>query len=770
MFRIGWAFAYIIAFYSTANAQDTCTLKATIIVTEQHTNTAVAFATITNPILHLTAATDENGTLILENICKGNYFFQIQSFETKDTSIMLYISESGTYRLRVTHNDNLLHQIVITDQSVHTILQNKESLDEQKLKENAGKTISEILKNVNGVSTMSNGANVSKPLIHGLHSNRILMLNNGVRQEDQQWGAEHAPNIDPFVASNITVLKGAAGVRYGTDAIGGVILVEPKPIRSLAGWQGELNLAAFSNNKMGVVSGSVEHRLVAHPEYAFRVQGTLKQGGNYQLPGGIYVANTGMKEANFSSTFTYKGIHKGVDVFYSRFANTVGIYTGSHTGSMQDLQNAINSPKPLVEADFSYKINRPKQVVSHDLIKIKSYLDNHWGVWNLTYAFQHNYRREYDIVRKDDGNAQLNLRLNTQSLNLNLDHKKTGNIMGQVGADWSYQHNKFDNGDRLFIPSFNAISAAAYAIERYSKSNWTAEAGVRFDYKHYNMFNPEGPLLQNVLYQFDYKNPSATLAFKQQINKRLDWMITLANAWRAPQAPELFSAGLHQAGARIELGDKNLKPEHSLSLNIGGNYSIENKLNISVSLYSQAIQNYIFLKPSTDVLTIRGYFKSFNYTQTNAQLSGVDASINYQVTEQWSANAKLSLLRGWDKSQKEWLILMPADRLEASIKFDKDLSQKFKNCFAEMKTQYVLQQKRVPNNFDQIDFPRPPAAYFLINASIGTSLVIRKQQVNWRIEATNILNTNYRDYLDLFRYFLNQSGRNISLKLNLPIN
>ncbi|HLT23904.1 MAG TPA: Plug domain-containing protein, partial [Ignavibacteria bacterium] len=132
----------------------------------------------------------------------------------------------------------------------------KDELSGPELDKTKGKPLAEALKEITGVSTIQTGSSISKPVIHGLHSNRILILNNGVRQEGQQWGFEHAPEIDPFIAKKLTVIKGANSVRYGSDAIGGVILVEPNDLQyNMNKLNGEVNLIGFSNGRAGVISG-----------------------------------------------------------------------------------------------------------------------------------------------------------------------------------------------------------------------------------------------------------------------------------------------------------------------------------------------------------------------------------------------------------------------------------------------------------------------------------------------------------------------------------
>ena len=155
--------------------------------------------------------------------------------------------------------------------------------------------------------------------------------------------------------------------------------------------------------------------------------------------------------------------------------------------------------------------------------------------------------------------------------------------------------------------------------------------------------------------------------------------------------------------------------------------------------------------------------------QTNALLSGMDWSTCYNWNKHWRSEAKISLLRARDRSQKEWLILMPSDRLSIGTKYTFDLGEHLKEGYLGLDAQYVSQQKRVPNNFDQIDYPRPPAAYYLVHAEIGASIYLGKQMVDCSISANNLLNATYRDYMDIFRYFVDQPGRNVALRLRLPI-
>ncbi|MBL7719384.1 MAG: TonB-dependent receptor [Flavipsychrobacter sp.] len=761
------AIALLCADIYVAEAQQ-CSLSVKVTVVETHNFAPVFPAIVYVEETRRAYETNEQGVVKLDSLCPGKYTVHVETAGHEHLVEHFSVTGNASYRLKVAMLEHQLAEVHVSEERHRTILQSRGSLDKGELNANTGKSLGDMLQSVNGVSTLGNGATITKPVIHGLHSNRILMLNNGIRQEDQQWGGEHAPNIDPFLASNITVIKGAAGVRYGTDAMGGVVLVEPPALRNTPGWNGELNLAGFSNNGMYVGSGMVEHAFKAVPGLAFRVQGTYKKGGNYRIPG-HWVANTGVRETNFSGALAYRKLHYGAEVFFSHFDTDLGLYRGSHTGSEKDLMNAINSPVPLIPATFTYRLERPRQHVEHTLGKARAYADTRAGVFNLTYAYQRNFRQEYDVVRIDRGNAQLNLTLNTQTLNLNFDHKKIKGIEGQAGVDGIYQENYLGQGDRIFIPNFRAWGGAAYLVERYKARNYTIEAGVRYDNRYYDVYNPEGNNQQVVNYKFHFSNISGTLGFRQQLTDRWDWGLTLGRAWRAPQASELFSQGLHQGAARIEVGNKNLRPEASWNLNAETKYTAKKWL-AELSLYSQHISDFIYLAPGVDILTIRGYFKRFDYRQTDALLSGADATVTYQWTGSLQSTAKASVLYARDITNRDWLILMPANRFSLGNKYTHSFSERWQDAFVALDARYVAQQNRIPANFDEVDYPRPPAAYFLLDASIGSTLFINKQPLHLSLSVDNLLNAKYRDYLDAFRYFIDQPGRNVVLRINIPFN
>jgi iron complex outermembrane receptor protein len=270
---------------------------------------------------------------------------------------------------------NLDNVNIISERTNIQTSMSKIELKEADLEKTRGLSLADALKEIPGVTTLNTGPTISKPIIQGMHSSRILIINNGIRQEGQQWGTEHAPEIDAFIANKLTVIKGAGSIKYGSDAIGGVILVEPKQLLDTAGITGEINVVGITNGQQAITSGILEGMLKKIP-LQWRVQGTLKRSGDLKAPN-YYLSNTGFYERNFSWALAYKHKRLNVELFYSQFNTDIGILRAAHIGNLTDLANAFTSSVPAYTSNFTYKINRPKQEVLHELFKVKSdYLIN----------------------------------------------------------------------------------------------------------------------------------------------------------------------------------------------------------------------------------------------------------------------------------------------------------------------------------------------------------------------------------------------------------
>lgn len=221
--------------------------------------------------------TNSHGKFRFDNLCRNSYSVLIQHIGCKDTIIKIEVNSNITLNIKLPHSAIEFSAIDVMDKK-HEIssTQSESSLSGAGLESQKGKNLADMLSTISGVGVLKTGSNISKPMIHGMQGYRLLILNNGIRQEGQQWGNEHAPEIDPFIAQKITVIKGANAIKYGSDAISGVVLVEPNDLPDTASVTGEVNVIGMSNGRAGVVSGILQGYFDKLKGINWRVQGTLK--------------------------------------------------------------------------------------------------------------------------------------------------------------------------------------------------------------------------------------------------------------------------------------------------------------------------------------------------------------------------------------------------------------------------------------------------------------------------------------------------------------
>ncbi|HEY0245802.1 MAG TPA: TonB-dependent receptor [Mucilaginibacter sp.] len=633
------------------------------------------------------------------------------------------------------------------------------------LERTRGLSLGDALKSITGVTTFQTGPSIAKPIIHGLTSNRILIMNNGVRLEAQQWGSEHAPEIDPFIANKLEVIKGAAGIRYGSDAIAGVILVAPKELPTTPGtMDGEVNAVGMTNSRLGAFSGMLEGAFGKKlAGLSYRIQGSYKRAGNTSTANYI-LGNTGLSENDFSAAVQYYHKNYGLEVYYSDFNTKLGIMSGTEVGSISDLILRISEPAPFPPASFSYFIDRPYQTVNHSTLKIK-------GFWNfdndhkleVQYANQVNTRQEFDLLSFSPSLAPaLYLQIKTATGDINYEHKE-GDFSGSIGLSGMNQGNV-----RMYeylIPNFVDNDGGAYILEKYKHENWLLEAGIRYDYRSLVAYKFNDTVAKIERVPTHYQSPSTTLGATYSITDNFKISGNYSSAFRAPTVNELYSNGVHQTLISYEVGDPNLQTEKANNFSVNLNYTSSWFL-ADVQAYYNHINNFIFLQPSGQYIRVQsGSLLEFNYTQANVFFRGIDLGFIIKPTDSLDINSKSSLIYGYNKSLNDYLIYTPPTRLQNGITYHFGNIGAFKNVSLGAENLYVAKQTKVPLNQD---YAPPPGAYSLFNAHLGFKLLMGKTYADADLAVNNLTNVNYKDYLDRFRYFAAEPGRNIILRLRVP--
>lgn len=746
------------------NAQD-CQLALRGYVREEGTETPLAYASVFIREAGKSTSTDENGYFVLPNLCKNTaYTVEVRHLECAHFTEIVRIAETVEVCFHL-HHDNTLPEVMVHEKAIVPRPSNAEvQVSAADLEATRGQNLGETLKKLPGVTLLNTGATISKPVIQGLHSNRIAIVNNGVALESQQWGSEHAPEIDPFAAEKISVVKGAAGVRYGVGAMAGAVVLEPAPLRETEGLGGWLSLGGFSNGRAGVAAGAADWHLPGK-SLTFRLQGTAKRSGNLRAPD-YFLGNTGALELNFSALAGWKSAHWKHEISASQFSQRIGILRSAHVGNLTDLQLAIDSPTPLNNRDeFSYELLRPYQTVQHQTLKYKAVLrlSDRWKLSNQ-YSFQYNNRREYDVVRSTGSaatKAQVAFRLWSNTLDAALEHLPIRNWQGGIGVQAVQQTNFVSKGG--FIPDYQSFGGGIWAVERWRKfpGPWEFEIGLRYDFRQTHATTDGNFVDLDTIVRFG--NVSGTAGILYHAGQYWTFSLNTGQAWRPPHVNELFARGVHHGAGTYEEGSPTLLPEKAWNTNLSARFE-RNRWSAMATFYRNSIRDFIYLDPSLNtVLTVRGAFPAYYYRQAEqAVLQGFDGNFSIPLPKGLSVEGACSLLRGQRKTpnaenQFDWLPLMPADRFQYGFRWG------HKQGYLRLSANTVRRQTRIP---EAGLLKAAPNGFTVLNFDAAHTFLIFKDKKPLEIGLTlqNLGNTRYREYLNFFRYYADEPGVNLGLR------
>ena len=641
---------------------------------------------------------------------------------------------------------------------------------------------------------MQIGSGASKPIIRGLGLNRVAVAENGVKQEGQQWGADHGLEIDALQVEDLEIIKGVGSIAYGSDALGGVVRIKNNKVPE-DGLSGSVYTFAKSvNNSLG---GSAQ---IAYKKNDWFVKGKLTglTFGDYNLPTNqisylnfdipIYdeqLKNTAGKELDW---YTQIGIVK------DRFSSTLsvsnvyqksGFFPGSH--GIPDISR--------VQPDGDTRnIEEPFQRATHFKVISNSNFVFENGELDVDLSFQKDHRQEWSLFHTHyagqqppevNPNLELDFDLNTYGAKTTYHHDFNKQHETQIGLDAQWKNNEIQ-GFNFLLPEYQSANYAIFAIHEFeaSKQNlWTL--GLRFDYGKIDM---EGYYDPN-LYEFlngnnqseetatsyaqrsqdlnrDFTSFNARIGWDPQFNDQFSSKVNLGTAFRLPTAIELGANGIHHGSFRHEQGDPNLDPEQGFMADVSLNYS-ENSWNINLSPYAYFFSNYIFLRPSGTFSLLPHSGQLYSYTESEALLTGLELKIDkeigrwhFGVAGEYLYNQQLTSSR----SRNYPLPFTPANNVftEVGYQLFKD-SKVLKASEVSINNRSVMKQDRIAQGEDITP------GYSLWGMGFQTKLKFDdfKANINFRID--NLFNTKYFNHTSFYRRLqIPEMGRNIQLSIKIP--
>ena len=610
-------------------------------------------------------------------------------------------------------------------------------LDVTALRGRASSNIIDALASEPGVSQVTTGAGISKPVIRGLGYNRVVVISDGLRQEGQQWGDEHGVEIDANDVHSVEIIKGPASLMYGSDALAGVIIFHadpnPAPDSFSAGFNSEYQsnsgLAAYSLYHGGNLNG-----VVWNLRFSDRYAHAYRNAADGLVPGSQFRerAVTGMTGLNRKWGFSRLTL--------GYYHLTPGMIEGYEEGSL--------------EGPTGYGMELPFQQVHH----YKALSDNTFlvgeGRVKMLLGFQQNRRQEYEVELDE---AELDFKLNTVNYDLKYISGETDGWKVSTGMNGMWQES--DNlGEEVLIPAYRLLDAGLFVTASRALEKLHFSGGIRGDLRRLHSLALPGRF-EDFSRGFLGLTGSAGVVWSPL--PALNLRANVARGFRAPNLSELASNGVHEGTVRYERGNSDLKPEFSLQGDLGADFTSEH-LSLTAAVFCNRIDNYIYAARTGEV---EDGYQVYRYEADGAFLYGTELSVDCHPVHRLHLGADWSYVRGTSDGRD--LPLMPAPRLAAEVKWEITHDGKVLN------NSYIA--FRADHRFAQEHFlpgtETATEAYTLLGASAVTDLIVRgRRAATLSIIADNLTDAVYFDHLSRLKYVgVHNPGRNVTFKLEIPI-
>ena len=582
-------------------------------------------------------------------------------------------------------------------------------------------TLGETLSGLAGVHSWSTGVGIGKPVIRGLTSNRVLVLDNGQRLETQQWGDEHAPNIETADADWIEVIRGPASVLYGADALGGVINVIPKELPDAIGQpgfvRGSISAAYGSNNRSPDGTLAFEG---ANQGFGFRASLTGRTSDDVRTPDYV-LWNSGNRAAGGSGTVGYRG--------------TWGSLAGTFT--QRDERIGLTDEDPTAT---------PTQRIATRVGRIDLALPLGAARLEVTTGYERNRRREFE----DDTTSTVSLGLlsQTYTADVHYHHAPLGRFLGVLGL--SSVRTTFDKfGEQTLIPSTTTNGVGVYAFEQADVGRWNFSLGARYDYRDLDV--EQDTVLSVAAQTRTYNSVTGNLGVLYHVSDPVALVLNLGRGFRAPSSFDLFANGVHEGTVAFEHGNPNLTVEKSLNTDLALRVQ-SGRLALDIGGFVNVIQDYIYTFPTGATDSASG-FPIFDATQGNARLTGLEGSLQYHPTRSLHFQGTADYVQGQNTSTDQPLPNMPPFRATYTVRYEGVGSPGFRDPYVSIGGQSNAAQTRLDpaerqfyeQAFDGAGYRS--TAYTLMNLGGGFGFPAGSKVVRFDFALRNALNTRYADYL-----------------------
>jgi len=705
-------------------------------------NQSLSGVNISIPEIHIETTSDINGKYILNNLPNGNFkiIFKHIGFESQTKNFILNGNEI-IVSLTLQEDLHQIDEVIVSTAFNKLQSQNVMKVEHQSVKSLQQKgvaTLIEGLSTIPGISQISTGTSIGKPVIRGLSGNRVLVYSQGVRMENQQFGEEHGLGLSDAGVESVEVIKGPASLLYGSDALGGVLYFNPEKFANSNTSVLNFNSKYFSNTKG--TNSSLGYKLSGE-ELKFSARVSNNKHADYKIYDGNRVTNTRFEELDFKT---------GLGFSNSLFS-TIFRYNYNNL----DLGIPENG---IAEQSTSKHPEFPKQGVTNHVLSLNNniYLKNSKIEADL--GFINNNRSEFE----DSDVAILQMNLKTFNYNFKYKLPKINKIESIFGVQGMNQTNE-NFGQEFLIPNATTIDFGVFGTLNYEWNKSVIQAGIRFDNRKINSETHGVQGEEGYFMALDKKFDSfnASLGFKTNLKENVVLRLNLASGFRAPNLAELTSNGVHEGSNRYEIGNAELKNEQNFQADLNLEYKNPH-FELFINGFYNHINNYIFISPNGTVIDTNNVF---DYLQANAALFGGEAGIHFHPHPlDWvHITSSFESVTG-KKANGDNLPLIPANKWNTVLKAEFNSKNILKESYASLNVEYTLKQNQ-PSQFET-----KSKDILLLNLGLGGKIIFGKSTFDISLNANNLLNKNYISHLSRLKTDgIPNIGRNIVFGINFSI-
>ncbi len=658
--------------------------------------------------------------------------------------------------------------------------------EEKTLKSTA--SMGKLLEDIPGVNNLSTGSQAGKPVIRGMSGERIKVLSNGSATDFQTYGIRHISNTEPFLSDRIEVIRGAQGVLYGSDALGGVvnvlspdILFAPEGKTSL---KGEVVGEYHTNNEEWMSGAKVQ---AASGKLGVNAGFVKREGGNINTPD----ADTWQQGEPSGTLPRFAG-----ELPYTNFETTSALAAVGYTDSWGNLslqhtwwESFQNYLGHTTAPSFDAVASAGQELTNNETQLKGEFLAGEWIV-KPSLSRTLNRRKAATNVpyeSMNDASTDLDIEVDRTDVRLALVHPQVGIFEGEIGIEGFTKEQTLHKGS--LVPTADETGKAVYLFEEADIGKWIIQWGLRYDTREIDV-PLEGENRTFVTRGvFDATNNSPTfgafggsLGATYRLNEHWNIAANLARGFRAPSIFELYAGGSHGGVQAYQIGNPDLTEETTLGGDLSLRYKDENHKS-SLTLYRTYIDDYIYLantgnrrNPTTGALLPSGStagLPEMQNRQTDAIIEGIEFSFDAQITDSTRLSGAAEIIRGKDTRNGSRLTMMPADNLRLALHQNLGSLGALKNNVFTLEMKAVDDQQIAGSHEPFSQYNTMPfgsadtAGYTLWSMEYRSDIAIMGHTSTLGIRIDNLFDTEYRDFLDTYKGYALGTGRNVSFSLRI---